>query len=347
MKKKLTVFLAIIMMMTLVLGCAAPQDEVAPTTEQEEEVVSESVEEKDSYLIGISTDSGFQARTWECQELYKKAEAAGNVEIIEQAADDDSTTQIQQIKSMVDQGVDAIVVCAVDMNAIGTALEYAADKGVIVTLYDRFIDNDLVQFCATYNSYNDGVICGQELKALDTTPDEPKVVFELIGNRGDTNAIDRHEGFRETVADMTNWTIVEIETNWSTEDALSGMQNALQKYPDVWGIFCASGHMDGSIETALTEAGRWKKVGEEGHVNFVSLGGEAPGTQIAVNGYTDKFVVIHFEEMGAHIFDAIMTLLEGKTLESDLYHVSSVVYTKDQLIAEKDTLYAMEIVTVP
>lgn len=354
MKKNLSVLLAIVMILALVAGCAtqAPAAEETPVADApaaEEPAAEEpaAAEEKDSYLIGISTDSGFQARTWECQELYKKAEEAGNVTIIEQAADDDSTVQIQQIKSMVDQGVDAIVVCAVDMNAVGTALDYAAEKGVIVTLYDRFVDHSAVQFCATYDSYTDGVNCGKELMALDTTPDEPKVVFELIGNRGDINAIERHEGFRSVVDEMTNWTIVEIETNWSTEDALTGMQNALQKYPDVWGIFCASSHMDGSIETALTEVGRWAKVGEEGHVNFVSLGGEAPGTQIAVDGYTDKFVVIHFDEMGAHIFDAIMTLLEGGSVENPLYQVSSVVYTKDELIAEKDTLYAMEIVTVP
>ena len=366
--KKRMVLLAAVLGTAMMLGAcggkeepAQQKEETAPAAEEtaKEETKEEpaetaeeetaETEQEGSYLIGISTDSGFEARGWEVQELYRKAEeSGGKVEIIEQVADDDSSKQIQQIKSMVDQGVNAIVVCSVDMNAIGTALDYAAEKGVIVTLYDRQVDHEAVAFCATYASYNDGIICANEMIALDETPEEEKVVFELIGNRGDINAIDRHEGFRSVADGQENWTIVEIETNWDTGEALNGLQNALQKYPDVWGIFCASSHMDGSIETALKEVNRWKKVGEEGHVNLVSLGGEAPGPQLAVDGYTDKLCVIMFDQMGSKIYDTLMTLLQGGKVSEDekVFGVPTVVYTQDKLIEEADTLYCLKNVKV-
>lgn len=283
----------------------------------------------DVFTIGISTDAGYAARAIEVIGIKEKADADPGVEYIEQNADNDSTKQIQQIKSMVDQGVDAIVVCAVDMNAILTALDYADEKGVIVTLYDRFVDHDAVQFVGGYDSTSDGVVCGQALADLDDG--EEHVVFELVGNRADTNALMRSEGFHSVIDSHENITVVQIDTDWDAEMALAGLQNQLQKYPDVWGIFNASSHMDGAVTTALSEVDRLIPAGEEGHVNFVSLGGEPPGLQTALDGYTDVFMVIPFDEMGAAIYDAIMTIKDGGTPAEDAYYCGTYPVTQEDL----------------
>lgn len=292
----------------------------------------------DEILIGISTDAGYPARAIEVIGLYEKAEKDPNVSIIEQNADNDSTKQIQQIKSMVDQGVDAIVVCAVDMNAILTALDYADQKGVIVTLYDRFVDHPAVQFLGGYDSYSDGVVCGEALAALDDG--EEHVVFELVGNLADTNALARRDGFHSVIDTHENLKVVKIQTDWDTEMALTGMQNALQKYPDVWGVFNASSHMDGSVTTALSEVGRLKPVGEEGHVNLVSLGGEPPGLQTALDGYTDVFMVIPFDEMGYAIYDAIMEIIAGNTPAEDTYFCETFPVRHDELEDRLEEIFA-------
>lgn len=295
-------------------------------------------------FIGICTDASFPARTWEVQDLKSLGEEAG-WKVEEQFADNNSSTQIQQIRSFVDQGVDAVVVNPVDMNTVGAAFEYAVQKGVKVLLYDRAVDDPNVAFVATYGSFNDGIVCAEELKKLDDGKEN--VVFELVGNRSDINAIERTEGFHSVADEMKNWKIVQIETDWNTEKALTGLQNALVANPDVWGIYCASSHMDGSIETALKEVNKWFKVGEEGHVNFVSLGGETPGPQICVDGYTDKLAVIHFDEMGAEVYNALVKIFNSEELENTRYEVSTVVYDKDSLIKDLDNLYFKEFVKLP
>lgn len=307
-------------------------------------VFTANVIAQDTYFVGICTDSSFPARTWEVQDLIALGEAAG-WKVEEQFADNNSSTQIQQIRSFVDQGVDAVVVNAVDMNTVGAAFEYAAEKGVIIALYDRAVDDENVSFVATYASYNDGVVAAQEL--IDLDDNEKHVIFELVGNRSDSNAIDRMEGFHSLADKMENWTVIQIETDWSTEKALTGMQNALVAHPDVWGIFCASSHMDGSIETALKEVDKWHKVGEEGHVKLVSLGGETPGPQLCIDGYTDAMVVIHFDDMGSAIFEALETLFAGGKPEKFRFEVSTVVYDQEALIADIDNLYFKDFVTVP
>lgn len=291
----------------------------------------------EKFKIGISTDAGYAARKIEVIGIYKSAEKDDNVEVVEQNADNDSAKQIQQVKALVDQGVNAIVVCAVDMNAIQTALDYAASKGVIVTLYDRFVDNENVAFTGGYDSYSDGVLCANELMKFDDGQDH--IVFELVGNLSDTNALARRDGFHSVVDTYKNITVVQILTDWATDTALSGMQNALQKDPDVWGIFDASSHMDGSVLTALQEAGKAFKCGEEGHVYWVALGEEPPGPEVLKDGWKDVSCPIPFDEIGYQIYDAIMKLKNGETLDSDKYYCKTYAVHQEDISTMYDQMW--------
>jgi ABC-type sugar transport system substrate-binding protein len=136
-----------------------------------------------------------------------------------------------------------------------------------------------------------------------------------------------------------NLQVVQIQTDWDTEMALTGVQNALQKYPDVWAIYCASSHMDTSVVTALKEVGRLKKVGEEGHVHYVSLAGALPGYQHAIEGYIDMLMVIPLEAMGAPIVDAILKLHNGETLTETEYYCPTFPLNWDEVEANKDRIW--------
>lgn len=331
--KKIWIILSIILMAAMALSACA-------TKATQEETTQEDTTEAAPLKIGIATDAGYPARIIEVLGIHTGAEADGN-EVIEQNADNDSAKQAQQIKALVDQGVDAIVVCAVDMNAIQTSLDYAASKGVIVTLYDRFVDNPNVAFTGGYNSYNDGIMAGKELAKFDTD-DEPKVVFELVGNLADTNALARRDGFHSVIDTHEDIQVVQILTDWDANTALSGMENALQKYPDVWGIYNASSHMDGSIKTALEEAGRLAKVGEEGHVFWVAIGEEPPGPQIGLEGYKDALLPIPFDQIGTAIYEAIKILHAGGTLVSDVFYAETYVITSDEVAAQYDDIWAIK-----
>jgi ABC-type sugar transport system substrate-binding protein len=328
MKIALITSLAVVLVITLsiVPGCAQEAAEA-------EEAAAEEV------TIGISTDAGYPARMIEVIGIYEEAEKAGNVTVVEQNADNDSSKQIQQVKALVDQGVDAVVICAVDMNAIQTALNYAAEKGVIVTLYDRFVDNPNVQFTGGYNSYKDGTMCAEALLTFDDG--QQHTVFELVGNLADTNALARRDGFHSIIDMKGNFEVVQILTDWATDEALTGVKNALQNHPDVWGIFNASSHMDGSIQTALSEAGLLFKHDEEGHVYWVSLGEEPPGPEIFKDGYVDVALDIPFDQMGAQIYKAIMKLLDGEELVSDVFFCETYPITQDTIDTDYEKMWAV------
>jgi ABC-type sugar transport system substrate-binding protein len=338
MKKKLWIILSIILMATMVLSACTPAAPAAPAQAPAQEEAVEPAAQK--LKIGIATDAGYPARKIEVMGIYVGAKADGN-EVVEQVADNDSAKQAQQIKALVDQGVDAIVVCAVDMNAIQTSLDYAASKGVIVTLYDRFVDNPNVVFTGGYNSYTDGIMAGKALAAFDTD-ETPKVVFELVGNLADTNALARRDGFHSVIDTHEDIQVVQILTDWDVNKALTGVENALQKYPEVWGIYNASGHMGGSVKTALQEAGKLHKVGEPGHVYWVSIGEEPPAPVIAKEGYVDVILPIPFDQIGSAIYEAIKTVKSGDKLISNKFYAETYQINAADIEKEYNNIWSVK-----
>ena len=56
-----------------------------------------------------------------------------------QYAGDDIPTQSQQVDQMITQGVDALIIAAIDGTALSSQLQAAADAGIPVISYDRLI----------------------------------------------------------------------------------------------------------------------------------------------------------------------------------------------------------------
>jgi putative multiple sugar transport system substrate-binding protein len=81
-----------------------------------------------------------------------------------QFANDDIPTQSQQVDSMIAQGVDALIIAAIDGTALGSQLQAAADAGIPVISYDRLIrDSENVDFYVTFDNFAVGQAQGHAL----------------------------------------------------------------------------------------------------------------------------------------------------------------------------------------
>lgn len=288
--------------------------------------------------IGVSTDTSSTVfRTVELMGLYSAAEAAGNVEIIELNADDDTTTQYTQIKSLVDQGIDVLVCCAIDQDAILTAYDYAQAAGIPVINYDRRVEHEAVMYNVIYDSYSDAKQLAEFILAKDDGKEH--TILLTVGSLADPNGIARREGFKDTLKGHDNLKIVEVMTDWDVDECLTNMQNALQVNPDPWAVINVSAHMDGACMQALEEVGLKKKVGEEGHVNYASLSGEPPSLTYLQEGYSDAIYVIPADLCGGAVFDAAMKLVNGETLESDEYDLPTFECTLETFDSLKDKIW--------
>lgn len=341
MKKLLAITLALAMTLALAAcGGGTPSSTSAPASAATTD--SGNTDAEKTIRIGVSTDTAITVfRKVELMGLYEKAEEAGNVEIIELCADDDTTTQYTQFKSLIDQGVDVIVCCAIDQDAILTAYDYAQAAGVPVINYDRKVEHENVYFTAMYDSYSDAKQLAEYLLSVDDG--EEHTIFLTVGSLADPNGIARREGFQETIAASghDNLKVVEIMTDWDVDKCLTNMQNALQVY-EPWAVANVSAHMDGSCYQALEEAGLKIKRGEEGHVYYTSLSGEPPAISYMEEGYTDMVFVIPVDTAGAEIFDAAVALANGETLESDTFYMPTFGVAPDELEEKADEIWTIK-----
>lgn len=295
-------------------------------------------EDGEKIVIGVSTDTSSTVfREVEMMGLYDAAEKAGNVEIVELNADDDTTTQYTQIKSLVDQGVDVLVCCAIDQDAILTAYDYAQAAGIPIINYDRRVDHEAVKYNVIYDSYSDAKQLADFIISKDDGEDH--TILLTVGSLADPNGIARRDGFKEALKEHENLKIVEVMTDWDIDECLTNMQNALQTNPDPWAVINVSAHMDGACMQALEEVGLKKKTDEDGHVLYASLSGEPPSLQFLQDGYSDAIYVIPADLCGEAVFDAAMKLVKGEELESDEYDLPTFPCTLDDFEELKDKIW--------
>ena len=115
-----------------------------------------------------------------------------------QYAGDDIPTQSQQVDQMITQGVDALIIAAIDGTALSSQLQAAADAGIPVISYDRLIrDSENVDFYVSFDNFEVGVaqanalLTGLGVKnddAPDGTATGPFNIELFAGSLDDNNA---------------------------------------------------------------------------------------------------------------------------------------------------------------
>ena len=89
--------------------------------------------------------------------MVEQFEAAG-YETDLQYAEDDIPNQLAQVENMITQGVDVLVIAAIDGTTLSNALDNAAASDIKVIAYDRLIrDTPDVDYYATFDNFQVGV----------------------------------------------------------------------------------------------------------------------------------------------------------------------------------------------
>ncbi|TQS72562.1 sugar ABC transporter substrate-binding protein [Rhodobacteraceae bacterium] len=140
--------------------------------------------------IGIAMPTKSSAR-WiaDGENIQKQLQEAGYDTIL-QYAEDDIPNQVAQIENMITNGVDVLVIGAIDGTTLSNALENAYYADIDVIAYDRLIrDSEYVSYYATFDNFKVGV---QQATTLvdglkERFPDKETWNVELFGGSPDDN----------------------------------------------------------------------------------------------------------------------------------------------------------------
>jgi inositol transport system substrate-binding protein len=241
--------------------------------------------------------------------------ARRNITLLEAIADGDANRQLEQVRNFITRKVDGIVVVPKDAKTIIPALKAANQSGIPIVCFNRppdKSDTKSVTVVADNFAITKATVDYMVEQARKTGKKHKAMI--LIGDLGDINAIGRRDGFDAAVKEHpeTIEVVARIPTEWNQEKAQAGVVNALQANPDISFIFTSSDFLFPSIVSALKAAGKYKKIGEDGHVLLGGFDGDAMAYQMLVDGYLDADGVqdVYFEASAA--MQAILDLKAGR-----------------------------------
>lgn len=177
----------------------------------------------ETYTLGVSNT--LVGNSWREQmicSIQAQAAASGVVdEVVVQNENTDTTGQINQIESLISQGVDAIIVNPSDIEGLNSVIEEAISQGIVVVSVDQAITAEGV-YNVTNNQEEYGYLGAKWL--FEHLGGEGGVV-EMRGADGAPADTARHEGIMRALEEFPDIEIVqETFTGW---DPTTGAQQAL------------------------------------------------------------------------------------------------------------------------
>lgn len=206
--------------------------------------------------VGVSW-SNFQEERWATDEaaIVAALEEAGAT-YISADAQSSSAKQLSDIESLIAQGVDALIILAQDAQAIGPAVQAAADEGIPVIAYDRLIE-DPRAFYLTFDNVEVGRM--QARAVLEAAPTGRYVMIK--GSPTDPNADFLRGGQQEVLQEAIDAGEIEIvgesyTDGWLPANAQRNMEQILTATDNgVDAVVASNDGTAGGVVAALTAQG--------------------------------------------------------------------------------------------
>jgi len=279
--------------------------------------------------IGVAFET-LQTEYWVASIETIRAELKKRgIGMLEAIANGDANRQFEQIRNFTARNVDGIIIAPKDKETVIPMIRAANRAKIPIVLYNRppaqsdtrsvtvVADNYAITKATVEYMAEEAKKSGKKYRAMI-----------LIGDLGDINAIGRRDGFEDTVKNYKE--IIEvvsrIPTEWNQEKALAGVRNALQAYPEINFIFTSSDFMFPSIVAALKAAGKYKRIGEEGHVLLGGFDGDATAYEMLVDRYLDADGVqdMYFECSAS--VQAVLDMKAGKKVSERILDKGFVIH---------------------
>lgn len=236
-KKSMRLVAALAALALLAVACDGDIDEPEEAA-PEEDVADESDDDAEEEVAG-DTDGDVVVGlvTINLQALFFNQINQGAEEVAEELgaelrifnANNDPVEQNNAIESYIQDGVDALIVLAIDTEGIIPALEQADEAGIPVVAVDAIVDSPAVATQVGTDNEGAGAQIGEFL--LEASGGEGEV--GIVGALNSTIQNVRQRGFEDAVTDggMTITNVVDGQN--VQEDALTAAENLITANPDM------------------------------------------------------------------------------------------------------------------
>ena len=259
-----------------------------------------------TYKIGVSQCGPGQWREkvnsemLAAQHLYEQT-----AQISIACAYDNTERQIQQIDSLVESGIDLLVVAPNESNELDDIITKVQAKGIPVIYFDRKAEtNDYTAFIGGSN-VEAGKTMGEYAASLGS-----KFVMEITGAMSTSPAQERHDGFSHAMAEHKDINYVWKEADWTSDEAYRIVEEQIKtgQLPDV--VFCHNDGMATGVYKAVVESGI------EGQIKIIGIDG-LPGEGIEYVQFGHQVGTYVYPTHGEKIVKLALDILTGKPYERE------------------------------
>jgi len=331
MKKKiLASLLAVALVAMSVMGCSTGSEEnTAGTGTKSDAAGSDS----GNYTIGCTVYYMTEFVTLMVEGMQERADALG-MDLVMLDAGQDAQNQITQIENLIAQQVDAIVVAAVDSDAILPAIEMCEEAGIPLVGLNMLFNTD-----EPYHYVGPDDVLAGELSmryAIEEFGGEGNVVI-LEGPIGQSAQIQRLEGNQNVLKEYEGKVnvLAQQTANWSREEALTLVENWLETFSgEIDAIVAHNDEMALGAIQALSAAGLTDEIVVTG-VDAI-LDGCVAVKEGTLLGTVWQDAVLE----GSDAIQKAYDVLEGNVTEKELYYIDMKWITKDNVDELLDSIYA-------
>ena len=292
MKRFLMLFTTATLLLSLVAGTVSAQ------------------EEPDIGLVTINLQALFFNQINDGAE-QAASDLGANVQIVD--GNNDPARQVQAIETFITQGVDAIIVVAIDVEGIKPAVQAARDAGIPVVAIDARVDVPPANAFIGVDNYGAGVLAGEYTANYVNEEMDGTAQVGIVGALNSFIQNQRRDGFVETVDGVEGIEIVGTVDGQNVQEvALTAAENLVTANPGL-DIIYATG------EPALV--GVISAVEAQGLADSIKVIGWDL-TQQAVRGVDEGFVQAVVQQNpyqeGYEAVRASLSLTEGEEVEEEI-----------------------------
>ncbi|WP_026695411.1 D-xylose ABC transporter substrate-binding protein [Peribacillus kribbensis] len=178
--------------------------------------------------IGLSVSDLTLERWQHDRDIFVDQAKKLNADVLVQSANGDEAKQLSQIQNMLSQGIDALVIIAINSDSLSPVVDQAKKEGIPVLAYDRLINNADVDAYVSFDNVRVG-----EMQAEAIVKQVPKGNYFLLGGSPtDNNAKMFREGQMNVVKPLVDKGDIKVvgdqwAKDWDANEAMKIIENGL------------------------------------------------------------------------------------------------------------------------
>ena len=301
------------------------------------------------HIIGVSQCSEDVWREKQNAELRLGSYFQDGVQLKFAAAYDSDERQIEQIDSLVNSGIDLLIVAPNQVQTINPAIDRAYDKGIPVIVFERKTSSRKYTAFMSADNYEMGRQMGEYI--VTRLKGEGRVL-ELTGLKGSSPAIERHKGFVEAVQDAPGIQVIaSLQGDWTEETAYNTTRQWLANHPDthIDLVFGANDRTAMGARRAFEEVFRntYTRFSQKGdglplYCGIDGLPGKAGGIRLVRDSILDASYI--YPTYGDRLLQLAVDILDGKDFQKEI-RMQSAIVTRDNaniLLMQADEIMQQE-----